>query len=531
MQPCCSDERPALDESDISSVPHFWCSHSYDRDDHTYSLITDLDKQAVTAVKAKTTSADAVSNSPTVSGKAHVAAEAKADAEARVESGNDEAELLSTDDEEFGFQTDDASVYSHSVAEMSMFCHLCRRRYPEGSKTIVCTNCHSSYCATCATRQDATEAGCACCPESDHCCHRCSLKRTEVLARCKLATPLSVPCIVLPDTYWIQSGSVTMETNLELVGAQVRIWMSDGSQNTAHQCSYEHGLVRAYAPAREEFLVEIRLERKIWMRLVWRVEGKDDPRPHVFTETEAAIAPLDYKLTGEQQPRICYVLPDKDVFCYCRSSEDGECVQCDLCDEWYHGACTGLDAVALEALKNDSTLSFHCLICQLFPETRKVNSVQISAGPDDKSPARPYSMQKDSSQCELGSRLRRRALSCSQHLKNRSTLRRLLYCTPAELVEAHARHPPKPPLGAATAEKIGEYSKVYPGLEPSADTVTVLDATSTDTPTAAALTNVTTAIAHRCKNFTILWGKCVHCRNACLPRLLNPPQPLAGARI
>ena len=431
----------------------------------------------------------------------HVVTEVKTDGGVKVEKEKNEASLLSTNDEEFGFQTDDGSKFSHNALDMSKFCHLCRRQYPDGSKPTVCSKCHLSYCARCATRQHVTEEGCACCPESDHCCHRCSLTRTEVLTVCKLATPLGIPCTVMPGMYWVQSGSVRMETNLELVGAQVRVWMSDGSQNFDHQCHYEDGLVRAYAPSREQFLVETGSGRKAWMRLVWRVEGKDDPSPHVFTETEAAFSPLDYKLTGDQQPRICYVLPDKGVICYCRSSEDGDCVQCDLCDEWYHAACTGLDATVLKALKNDSTLSFQCLSCQLFPETQRVNSIRNSAEPGDKNTARPYSVQEDIGRCGLGSRLRRRALACSKHLK-RSTLRRMLYCTPAEMLEAHARHPPKPPVGTVAAEKIVENSKAHPDLEPHTDVVAGVEATLANAPSSAAPATVTTAITHPCKELS-----------------------------
>ena len=32
----------------------------------------------------------------------------------------------------------------------------------------------------------------------------------------------------------------------------------------------------------------------------------------------------------------------EEVYCYCRKGEDGFMIQCDFCDDWFHGDCIGI---------------------------------------------------------------------------------------------------------------------------------------------------------------------------------------------
>jgi hypothetical protein len=55
------------------------------------------------------------------------------------------------------------------------------------------------------------------------------------------------------------------------------------------------------------------------------------------------------------------ILPvDRDLHCLCRKPDDGQfMIQCDYCDEWYHGAC-----INLTPEQADMWVKFRCPRCQ-----------------------------------------------------------------------------------------------------------------------------------------------------------------------
>ena len=49
-----------------------------------------------------------------------------------------------------------------------------------------------------------------------------------------------------------------------------------------------------------------------------------------------------------------------DIFCFCRKGDNGSfMVQCDGCDEWYHGDCVGVSPEEADLLKE-----YYCPWCQ-----------------------------------------------------------------------------------------------------------------------------------------------------------------------
>ena len=49
-----------------------------------------------------------------------------------------------------------------------------------------------------------------------------------------------------------------------------------------------------------------------------------------------------------------------NVWCLCRKGDNGKCmIQCDLCDEWYHGECVNVTSKLAEAWTK-----YHCPRCQ-----------------------------------------------------------------------------------------------------------------------------------------------------------------------
>lgn len=48
----------------------------------------------------------------------------------------------------------------------------------------------------------------------------------------------------------------------------------------------------------------------------------------------------------------------KDVNCICRKGEDGLMIQCDGCDEWFHGEC-----VSVTQEDADKTEQYICGLC------------------------------------------------------------------------------------------------------------------------------------------------------------------------
>lgn len=51
---------------------------------------------------------------------------------------------------------------------------------------------------------------------------------------------------------------------------------------------------------------------------------------------------------------------DLEIFCFCRKGDNGSfMIQCDMCDEWYHGDCVGVSAELA-----DNWTEYFCPTCQ-----------------------------------------------------------------------------------------------------------------------------------------------------------------------
>ena len=58
--------------------------------------------------------------------------------------------------------------------------------------------------------------------------------------------------------------------------------------------------------------------------------------------------------------KMSFFSVDRDLHCLCRTPDDGQfMIQCDYCDEWYHGAC-----INLTPEQADMWVKFRCPRCQ-----------------------------------------------------------------------------------------------------------------------------------------------------------------------
>jgi hypothetical protein len=79
-----------------------------------------------------------------------------------------------------------------------------------------------------------------------------------------------------------------------------------------------------------------------------------------------------------------------EQYCTCRGSDDGTgMIQCDGCEEWYHGRCIGIEAEMLEDIQ-----MFLCQACRVEEEQKFGIFDIVSEPPASPSPPKEYTIPK-----------------------------------------------------------------------------------------------------------------------------------------